>query len=171
MDKKIKLATIAMSASLLVAGCSSGDTEEQDTSTNEDVEQVESTNENLFTYNQELLNDDDLTVTLLEVEKMYDETFDTEDIEVRFEVENKQDFGVEVQARSVSMNGKMVDESTMSMSQEVAAGKRADATLSIRDWGDAEVPELEEDLEMTLRIFSWDDYDYSEEVTVKANFN
>ena len=90
--------------------------------------------------------------------------------EVIFDVENKRSESSEVQARSVSADGRMIDDMLLSMSQEVAPGKSAYATLKISEFDGYEFPELKSDFEMTLHIFSWDNYDYTEDHPVKVTF-
>lgn len=120
--------------------------------------------------NQEIADTENIKATLISVEKKKDDVFgDT--IEVMFEVENKRDDTIEIQAREVSADGKMVDEGMLSMSQEISGGKKADATLTIQSYDDGkEIPELKENLEMILYAFSWDNMDFEEEHNVKIDF-
>lgn len=120
--------------------------------------------------NQEIADTENIKATLISVEKKEDDVFgDT--IEVMFEVENKRDDTIEIQAREVSADGKMVDEGMLSMSQEISGGKKADATLTIQNYDDGkEIPELKENLEMILYAFSWDNMDFEEEHNVKIDF-
>ena len=64
----------------------------------------------------------------------------------------------------------MVDDSIQMMSQEVAAGKVAEAVLTLQDYEGNELPTLEGDLEMLLHVFSWEDMEYQEDAEVKVNF-
>ena len=106
---------------------------------------------------QIITNDNEFLIKFVEIK----EKENGERYEVIFEVENKTDTNIEVQARTVSVDDMMVDGSLLSMSQEVAPGKKAKAVLSFRDYsGDNELPELTGSLEMDLHIFSWDDYDF-----------
>lgn len=120
------------------------------------------------TFDQLVVDNDNIKITLISVEKIMDKIWDIERIEVKFEVENKKDIAIEVQARGVSADGKMIDESILFMSQEIQPGKRADAILTIENY-DGELPEINEDMEMTLHIFSWE-YDYKEEHIVNIEF-
>ena len=127
-------------------------------------------NENLREYNKVLVDNENLRAELLSIEYMYDDIFDQEVIEVTFDIKNKQDFPIEVQARSVSINDRMVegDDILVAMSQEVGPGKSAYAVLSIRNFGDKGRLKLEGNFEMTLYIFNWDDWDYSVEIPVSV---
>lgn len=105
-----------------------------------------------------------------DVQTFDQEIVDNERIQVKFEVENKGDTTVAVQAREVSADGKMLDQSLLSMSQDVSAGKRADAILDIQNY-DGDLPVIVEDLEMILHISLWDDMDYEQDHLVKIEFN
>lgn len=109
-----------------------------------------------------------MKATLVSVERKTDSLFG-DSVEVTFEVENKRSDTIEVQAREVSADGKMIDEAMLVMSQEVSSGKKADAVLTIQNFEeDGELPAMEENIEMLLHIFSWDDFDFTEdhEVTI-----
>lgn len=117
----------------------------------------------------EVIADGDVKATFVEISKESDEIFG-DSYEVVFDIENNLDHSIEVQARSVSADGTMVDESIYSMSQEVAAGKNAKAVLTIEDFEDGNFPDMEEDFEMTLHIMSFDDMDYQEDHDVSVEF-
>lgn len=63
-----------------------------------------------------------------------------------------------------------VDEPMLHMSQEVVAGKKADAVLEIENF-DGDLPDMEEELKMKLHVFSWDDMDFDEDYEVKVEFD
>lgn len=89
-----------------------------------------------------------------------------------FEVENRTDVILEVQANTVSINNVMVPERIFSMSQEVAPGKKAFAEMTLRDRSrEIGVPELTGNLEMTLHIFNWDDRDFVLDFPVIVNLD
>lgn len=123
---------------------------------------------NVKEFNQEIVDNENVKATLVSVERKSDSLFG-DSVEVTFEVENKRSDTIEVQAREVSADGKMIDEAMLVMSQEVSAGKKADAVLTIQNFEeDGELPSMEENIEMLLHIFSWDDFDFTEdhEVTI-----
>lgn len=178
---KIKLLATLGICGLVLAACgeesaSTETTETQNVTTEESVETQEESSkevskeseESVFEYNQVIADNDNFKATLLEIEHVYDEEWDEERIEVRFDVENKRADTIEVQARSLSINGRMVDDGLQSMSQEVASGKVAEAVLTIEDYSGEELPALEGDFEMLLHVFSWDNMDYEEDAEVKV---
>lgn len=174
---KIKLLATLGICGLVLAACgeesaSTESTETENVTTEESVETQEESSEesekNKFEYIQSVADNDNFKATLLEIEHVYDEEWDEERIEVRFDVENKREDTIEVQARSVSINGRMVDEGLQSMSQEIAPGKVAEAVLTIEDYSGEELPALEGDFEMLLHVFSWDDMEYEEDAEVKV---
>ncbi|SOC13133.1 hypothetical protein SAMN05880501_107109 [Ureibacillus xyleni] len=134
----------------------SGDTEEAATNDEKELNQVIVDNENL-------------TATLVKIVKKNDEVWGNT-VEVIFDVTNKRKDSIEVQANSVSVDDRMVDETLLSMSQEVAPGKSATATLTISEFEGYDFPAFENNFEMILHVFSWDDYDYSEDHPVKVEF-
>lgn len=180
MAKFKLLATLGI-CGLVLAACgeesaSTENTETQEVTTEESVDTQEETSEevsdetseSIFEYNQVVADNENFKATLLEIEYIYDEEWDEERIEARFDVENKREDTIEVQARSLSINGRMVDDGLQSMSQEIAPGKIAEAVLTIEDYSGEKLPALEGDFEMLLHVFSWDDMDYGEDAEVKV---
>lgn len=143
----------------------STDTTDEDTGVGEDV----AGDDNRQEFNQLIVDNENVKATLVDVIRKKDDIFGDE-IRVKFEVENKTDHPIEVQARQVSADGKMIDETILSMSTEVAPGKIADAVLTISDYEGYEFPALEDNLEMILHIFSWENEDFSEDHEVKVHF-
>lgn len=182
--KKIKVVSLLGSSVLLLAACSdeteaveeinevnsSAIVSSENEENQESVASETEVEENIIVYNQLVEDNENFKATLLEIEYTYDDVWDEEKIEVRFDVENKRADSIEVQARSLSINGRMVDDSIQMMSQEVAAGKVAEAVLTLQDYEGNELPTLEGDLEMLLHVFSWEDMEYQEDVEVKVNF-
>jgi len=119
-------------------------------------------------FNKEIADNDDVKVTLTSVEKIIDQDWDEEKIEVTFEVENKREDTIEVQAREVSIDDKMVDESMLIMSQEISGGKLADAVLTIQSF-DKPLPEMEENMELILHIFDWE-FEFENDIDVRIDF-
>lgn len=161
-----------------VVGCT---TQEASSTTPEVVEPTETAettteqpeltkNENLREYNKVLVDNENLRAELLSIEYTYDDFFDQEEIKVIFDVKNKRDYAIGVQARSVSINDRMVegDGVLVAMSQEVGPGKSAYADLSIQGFGKGKLPKLEGNFEMTLYIFNWDNFKPLEEIPVSV---
>lgn len=136
---------------------------------NKDSEKQEDDGNESKEFNQEIVDNDNVKATLISVKKIVDKTFNEEKVQVIFEVENKRDDTIIAQAREVSADGKMISESMLTMSQEVSSGKRADAILTIQNY-DGDLPSMEEDIEMILHIFSWDDMNFREDHKVKIDF-
>src|SRR5699024_1224091 len=143
--------------------------EEDEDTAEEEATEEEADDEEVHEFDKDIVDNDDITAQLGSVEKIVDHDWDEEKYEITFEVENKRDSTIVVQAREVSSDGKMMDESMLMMSQEVARGKLADAVLTIQN-DDGEIPEIEEDLEMILHVFDMDDYEYQLDVDVKIEF-
>lgn len=120
-------------------------------------------------FNEEVANSDNVLAKLISVEKIVDTTFDEEKYEVKFEVENKRDDTIAIQAREVSADGKMIDEGMLTMSTDIAGGKKADAVLTIQNF-EGDLPELNNDLEMLLHVISWDDMEFEEQHEVNIQF-
>lgn len=118
--------------------------------------------------NQVIVDNENLKATLIKIVKKEDPLWG-KSVEVIFDVENKRQDSIEVQARSVSVDNRMVDEAMITMSQEVAPGKSATAKLTIHELEGYEFPEFNENFEMTLYIFNWD-FNYDEEHPVKVTF-
>lgn len=177
MKKLLLLVLIALFG--LMTGCG-GTTEENqeveniESSEQENTKETEETEEgaeegDAQEFNQLIADTDNVKATLVHVVKKNDDIWGNT-IEVKFEVENKREDTIEVQARQVSIDGKMVDETILSMSTEIAPGKLADAVLTINEFEGHEFPALEENLEMVLHIFSWDNMDFEEDHNVKIEF-
>ncbi|WJY27524.1 MULTISPECIES: hypothetical protein [Sporosarcina] len=175
MKKNLLLLLVASVLGLAACGETSeenvGGTVNSDDSGPEATEPAEDTEQNVEgednEINEVIADNENLKATLVKIVKKTHSTWGNS-IEVIFDVENKRQDKIEVQARSVSADGRMVDETLLSMSQEVAAGKSAKATLSIEDYEGYKFPELNSDLEMELHVFSWDDMEYEENFPVKV---
>lgn len=172
------LLVITLGSAMLLAACGEGgETLEPDASEPEEkqeTQQVEGEQtgsaDDGFTkeFEQVIADNENIKATLTKVEKVIDDIWDEEKVKVTFEVENKRDDTIEVQAREVSADGKMVDEMMLTMSQEVSGGKLADAVLEIQNY-EGDLPQMEDNLEMILHIFSWDDMDFTEDHPVSID--
>lgn len=168
--KMKKLLGLSLLSLLVILGaCSESSTDKEVESVNSETEseqptdkQEESSENQKKELNQVIADTENVKATLIGIEKIVDKTWDEEKFVVTFEVENKREDTIEVQAREVSADGKMIDDSMLMMSTEVSGGKRADAELTIQNY-DGDLPAIEENLEMILHIFSWDDYDFTED--------
>ncbi|MEK4284211.1 MULTISPECIES: hypothetical protein [Ureibacillus] len=159
---------------LLLAACGdkteenlSGDVDSTDTETAEGTEDQTDNREQEI--NEVIVDNENVKATLVKIVRIQDETWGNS-VEVVFDITNKRDHSIEVQARSVSVDDRMIDETILSMSQEVAPGKSATAKLTIQEFEGYEFPQFEKNLEMTLYFFSWDNVDYEEEHPVSVTF-
>ena len=116
---------------------------------------------------KEVVNNESIKATLMRIESGDNPDWGGEYHEIVFEIENKTDLNIVIQARNVSADGKMVDEANVFMSQEITPGKKADATLTLQDFGDGKIDEIKENIEVTLAVFDWN-YALEEEHTVKV---
>ena len=184
MKKVIFMAAIILT--LVLAGCGNSSKENvegtvnNDTSTNNESEISTPKNDKSKDkddkgskesekINEVIVDNDMYKITLLEILKKDDDIWGNS-IDVVFEVENRLDYTIGVQARSVSADGYMVDESTYSMSQEVVAGKKAKAVLTINEFEGYEFPELNNNFEMTLLVFNYDSFEDIAEHPVNVSF-
>ncbi|MBY7142760.1 hypothetical protein KFZ56_06730 [Virgibacillus sp. NKC19-3] len=173
--KKILFSAVLIIVLGLLAACGESDNAENESSETEDTGQneedpVEEENRDRESYefNQEIADNDNYKATLISIEKNVGE--EEEWIDVNFEVENKLEDTVDFQASEVSINGKMVDQSLVMMSTEVAGGKVADAVLTIEDIDGGELPALEGDFEMLLNMVNWEDMEQEEQSEVSVAF-
>ena len=170
-----KLLGLSILSLLVILGaCSESSTEKENDSVNSEAtgeqptntqDQEDASENEKKEFNEVIADTDNVKATLIGFEKIVDKTWDEEKYVVKFEVENKREDTIEVQAREVSADGKMIDDSMLMMSTEISGGKKADAELTIQNY-DGDLPVIEENLEMILHIFSWDDYDFSEDHNV-----
>lgn len=121
-------------------------------------------------YNQEILDNESIKVSLIDVKHIKKQEFGNEKYIISFDVENKTDKSITVQARDVSINNRMVDTGLLTMSTDITAGKSATADLEISSFSDDELPKLEGNLEMVLHTYSWDDMDHELDVPVNITF-
>lgn len=188
-----KLAVIfSLLMSMVLVGCGSTEVEEKEGAVNastdgtavtataeepiaeeateEEATEEETTEEtNTVEVNQLIIDDKNIKATLVSIVEETDDIWG-KSIKVTFEVENKMDKTIDVQAREVSADNKMVDEMQYSMSTEISPGKLADCVLTISEYEGYTLPKLEENLEMKLHIFNWDDYDFELDYPVNVTF-
>ena len=174
MCHRIRAAMISVLAIFLLTACGGEKSTEKDgnvsSSSKDEAVQEEKVKSDIEEVNKEVANTDNIYAKLVSVEHIVDKEWNEEKIEIKFEVENKRQDTIEVQARQVSVDGKMVDENLLSMSTTVAPGKKADAVLTIQDYKGGDLPEMNDNLEMVLHVFSWDNYNFEENHNVKIDF-
>lgn len=172
MSYRIKASLMCLLAVFLLAACGGEESTEKEgnVTSKKEAKQEESVKSDKQEINKEVANTENIYAKLVSIEHIVDKEWDEERIEVTFDVENKRQDTIEVQARQVSIDGKMVDEALLSMSTEIAPGKKADAVLTIQDYSGGELPEMKDNLEMVLHTFSWDNYDFEEDHNVTIDF-
>lgn len=166
MKKALILLSSLLVATTLVA-C--GETEEQpkevskvekesnETESNEQ-EGREATEES---YDQVLIDSDIATVNLEGISKVSDDIFGDSHV-IKVSIENKSDDTIVIQTDKVSVDGLMVTDNVF-FSEEVAAGKRANGKIEIQMFDDEELPPLDEELEMVLKVIDEETYETIEE--------
>ncbi|HLR79996.1 MAG TPA: hypothetical protein VK119_05390 [Bacillota bacterium] len=122
-------------------------------------------------FNEEVIDTKQFKAKLIRAERVSDEFQKGERIEVTFEVENKRKDTVTVRGEEVSVDGKMVDDMMVYMMQDVSGGKKADIVLTIDDnYGKEKLPEMEENLEFILKVYSKENIESLDEHVVKIDF-
>jgi len=81
---------------------------------------------------------------------------------IKVSIENKSDDTIVIQTDKVSVDGLMVTDNVF-FSEEVAAGKRANGKIEIQMFDDEELPPLDEELEMVLKVIDEETYETIEE--------
>lgn len=130
----------------------SGSDESSETGTDEGEEK---------SYDQVLIDSEIAKVTLEGISKIEDSTWDEEYHEIKMSIENKSDKTIVVQTDEVSIDGLMVTDNVF-FSEDVAGGKKANGKLKIEMF-DEELPPLDEELEMILKVIDEETYDTIEE--------
>ncbi|KWW17959.1 hypothetical protein AS888_20830 [Peribacillus simplex] len=171
----MKKLLVAGLSTLLLAGCGTEEVTEKKVGNVESTEKAASVEEesqkktDVIDVNKEVADTANIKATFVSVEKVIDKEWDEEYIDVKFEVENKTDKTIVIQAEEVSSDGKMIDESILNMSQDVAGGKKADAVLRIENY-DGDLPAVEKDLEMLMLVIDDESYETIETHKVNVDF-
>ncbi|MGX7109286.1 hypothetical protein [Facklamia miroungae] len=102
-----------------------------------------------------LVDDTDFYIAFKEINEKEDSFFGRSH-EIVFEIENRTDEKLMVQADTASIDGKMIDPSMITFFQEIGSGKRADVKMSIMSYDPKEeIPELKGDLELEINAFNF----------------
>lgn len=162
MIKKIGLFLLI---ALFLTACGETEVEEKDTEVVEE-EQSEATDETAEKENEAvtkeesivLIDDSDVKVTYTGLTITNDEIIGKE-AKVHFEIENNTEKLITVQQRNMSVDGYMVDETILSFSEDVSAGKKAKGSISMTEFEGYDFPEFNETMEFDLVIIdgeSWE---------------
>lgn len=171
--KKSLVFIMSLFVIMVLAACGSTSNEvesevEKDEKKTEEVAEKETKEKSNESVSEVIYDDNNIVITYLGIEKESDSIFG-DSIKIKFDVENNNDRNIVIQSENLSADGRMVNESLVTMSEEIAAGKVGAATLNIIELGDEELPSMEEEIELTLRVFDWDDLDFRIDVPVKIN--
>lgn len=142
---------------------SNGQDAEENAEDEQETEQEESKE-----VDEVIVDNDNLKATLVDIVKVEDKEWDEEKYEINFEIENKRNETIEVQANEVSADGKMIDD-FISFSETISGEKQADATMVVENY-DGDLPEMKNDLEFIFDVFSHD-FEYEEQHDVKIEFD
>jgi|SRR5690625_1853921 len=167
-----KALTLLLSLIVAVALAACGNTEETkevakvDKESNEVVENESEENdteevEEESSYDQVLIDSDTASVSLEGISKVSDDIFGDSHV-IKVSIENKSDETIVIQTDQVSVDGLMVTDNVF-FSEEVAAGKKANGKIEIQMFDDEELPPLDEELEMILKVINEETYDTIEE--------
>lgn len=163
----LKKYLLVLSLALLVLMAACGNSEEtpkevskvekeSNGSENNDTEEVEEES-----YNEVLIDSDITTITLEGISNVTDDIFGDSHV-IKVSIENKSDDTIVIQTDQVSVDGLMVTDNVF-FSEEVAAGKKANGKIEIQVFDDEELPPLDEELEMILKVISEETYETIEE--------
>ena len=176
--KKITLFSVGLVSLMLLGACGDKEVTQKVTEASvESVEQVittelsseEEEKNDKVEYNQSIIDDENIKVSLIDISHNINKMYDEEKYVVSFDITNKREEKIDVQAREVSINDRMVDEGLIMMSTEISGGKSATAKLEIQDYSGEELPELVGNLEMVLHTFDWETMEYEHDVPVKIS--
>jgi len=115
-----------------------------------------------------LVDNDNFHVVLTGVEKVIDKDWDEEYYEIKMTVQNKMAQSFEIQSHEVSADDVMIDDLVF-FSETVSSGKTANVTMKIQNY-DGDLPEIQDNLEFDLSIFTLDEPYHDEKEHVKINF-
>lgn len=124
-----------------------------------------------FEFDEEFENNEEVEVRLLTIEKLENDFMDRDRIEATFEFKNKTDRLLQVRAKTISINDYMINNSLYMLREEISPGKSVVSTLVIEDYQDqVKIPNLENNFELTLEFFDWDELGYEVLVDVDVDF-
>ncbi len=150
-----------------VESLESSEKDSEDVSEDEEAE-ADDVEEETKELDQTLVDNDNLKAVVTGIKKIDDKEWDEERYEISIEIDNNREDTIEVQAHEVSADGVMIDDMVF-MSETVSAGKHANAIMGIENY-EGDLPEMEEELEFILSVYSDEDYEYEEEHDVKIEF-
>lgn len=117
--------------------------------------------------NEVIYDKDGITVTYLGF-KTQESSFYGEEMEIMFDVKNNLDKNVELNPEFVSADDRMIDDNVISGGASVSPGKTASLKVTIAEFNKgAGLPKIEENIEMTLNVYDWDEFEMDVPLKVK----
>lgn len=161
--KKLMMATIF---AVFLAACGDATTEEKDTAVKpaEEVpETTEATEEKAAPVSMVVVDESDVKITYTGLAIKEDE-FTGKEAAIQLEIENNSDQMITVQQRNLSVDGMMVDDTLISFSTDVTAGKKAKGSFSVLEFDGYDFPTFNESMEFDLVVLNGETY---EDILVK----
>lgn len=142
--------------------------DDKEVDNDEVIEEEEEEKEETTEIEKVLVDNKHLKATMKNIVKVTNERWDEERYEINIEIENKRDDTIEVTAREVSADDVMIDKMVF-FSETVASGKTAHGQMAIENF-DGPLPDMKENLEFILHIYSHDDFDFEDNHEIKIEF-
>ena len=112
---------------------------------------------------------DDIVVTYLGIESKPDAIFGSR-IEIKFDIENNTDKDIVIQAQGLIVDGVEVDSSLITMNEQIAVNDSGIAILRVTDIFYEGLPNVEEKVDLSLKISDWRDMsDYESIISIEIN--
>lgn len=111
--------------------------------------------------NFKIADNKQLTAVLIDIKNVQHQVYGNS-IDIRFQVTNKFNKPLTVRAEEVKVDGKKLDKKTVIMSQDIPAGETSEAVLTILEFEDHPLPAMQRSIEMTLNVYSWEDWDFEQ---------
>lgn len=118
--------------------------------------------------NEVIVDNDNIKVTALDVTKTNSHD-KGQRIKLKLDIENKTEQNIVADAKLVSFDDRIVDESMIILWGEVASGRTGTVELEVFEADGYDFPTLNDNIEFTLYLFSWKDINFEEEIPVKIN--
>lgn len=161
-----KILLLVTAAIFLLSACGETNEEPKEVSkvekeSNESENNESEETEGEASYDEVLIDSDIAKITLEGISNVTDDIFGDSHV-IKVSIENKSDDTIVIQTDQVSVDGLMVTDNVF-FSEEVAGGKKANGKIEIQVFDDEELPPLDEELEMILKVISEETYETIEE--------
>lgn len=171
---KIKIFSLILVSVLIMTGCSSGNGKVDSNSEKISSEETSKKNDSSLDkkeYDKPVYEAGKVKIVLKSIGKAPKRKYVFNAVDLIFEVENKLEEDIALQVESLSVDGKMVDDSNVVSSTDIQAKKMADAYVSISDEHSYEIPKINKDIEVNFNLFSWVNDDLSYEFKGKTELD